>query len=115
MRFRRRCFLIRYPFGDDRWQGDAAPNETEAMSQTPSLAQLQPADAFLRRHLGPDPAEQQAMLDFLGVSTRAELIVQTVPPAIRLNRPLELPVALDEQAALARCAATPGSTSAGPA
>ena len=102
MRFRRRCFLIRYPFGDDRWQGDAAPNETEAMSQTPSLAQLQPADAFLRRHLGPDPAEQQAMLDFLGVSTRAELIVQTVPPAIRLNRPLELPAALDEQAALAR-------------
>ncbi|MGP6218108.1 glycine dehydrogenase (aminomethyl-transferring), partial [Pseudomonas paraeruginosa] len=72
------------------------------MSQTPSLAQLQPADAFLRRHLGPDPAEQQAMLDFLGVSTRAELIVQTVPPAIRLNRPLELPAALDEQAALAR-------------
>ena len=53
MRFRRRCFLIRYPFGDDRWQGDAAPNETEAMSQTPSLAQLQPADAFLRRHLAP--------------------------------------------------------------
>ncbi len=102
MRFRRRCYLIRYPFGDDRWQGDAAPNETEAMSQTPSLAQLQPADAFLRRHLGPDPAEQQAMLDFLGVSTRAELIVQTVPPAIRLNRPLELPAALDEQAALAR-------------
>lgn len=102
MRFRRRCFLIRYPFGDDRWQGDAAPNETEAMSQTPSLAQLQPADAFLRRHLGPDPAEQQAMLAFLGVSTRAELIVQTVPPAIRLNRPLELPAALDEQAALAR-------------
>ncbi len=100
--FRRRCFLIRYPFGDDRWQGDAAPNESEAMSQTPSLAQLQPADAFLRRHLGPDPAEQQAMLDFLGVSTRAELIVQTVPPAIRLNRPLELPAALDEQAALAR-------------
>lgn len=102
MRFRRRCFLIRYPFGDDRWQGDAALNETEAMSQTPSLAQLQPADAFLRRHLGADPAEQQAMLDFLGVSTRAELIVQTVPPAIRLNRPLELPAALDEQAALAR-------------
>lgn len=102
MRFRRRCILIRYPFGDDRWQGDAAPNETEAMSQTPSLAQLQPADAFLRRHLGPDPAEQQAMLDFLGVSTRAELIVQTVPPAIRLNRPLDLPAALDEQAALAR-------------
>ncbi|OVZ04228.1 glycine dehydrogenase (aminomethyl-transferring), partial [Pseudomonas aeruginosa] len=72
------------------------------MSRPPPLPRLHPADAFLRRHLGPDPAEQQAMLDFLGVSTRAELIVQTVPPAIRLNRPLELPAALDEQAALAR-------------
>ena len=111
MRFRRRCFLIRYPFGDDRWQGDAAPNETEAMSQTPSLAQLQPADAFLRRHLGPDPAEQQAMLDFLGVSTRAELIVQTVLPAIRLNRPLRS----TNRPPWRACAATPGSTSAGPA
>ncbi|MRL00523.1 hypothetical protein GJJ06_28170, partial [Klebsiella pneumoniae] len=67
---------------------------------------MQPA--FLRRHLGPDPAEQQAMLDFLGVSTRAELIVQTVPPAILLNRPLELAVALDEQAALARLSGEAG-------
>src|SRR5262245_40238812 len=72
------------------------------MSQMPSLSQLQQPDAFLRRHLGPDEAEQQVMLEALGLASRDELIVQTVPPAIRLNRPLDLPAALDEQAALAK-------------
>ena len=72
------------------------------MSQSPSLSQLQQPDAFLRRHLGPDAAEQRAMLDVLGVGSRDELIEQTVPPAIRLNGPLQLPAALDEQAALAK-------------
>ncbi|QLC73344.1 glycine dehydrogenase (aminomethyl-transferring) [Pseudomonas sp. LPB0260] len=72
------------------------------MPQTPRLAQLQQPDAFLRRHLGPDAAEQQAMLASLGLPSRAALIEQTVPPAIRLKRPLELPAALDEQAALAK-------------
>ncbi|SEQ66095.1 glycine dehydrogenase (decarboxylating) alpha subunit /glycine dehydrogenase (decarboxylating) beta subunit [Azotobacter beijerinckii] len=72
------------------------------MSQTPSLAHLQQPDAFLRRHLGPDEAEQRTMLASLGLASRDQLIEQTVPPAIRLNRALELPAALDEQAALAR-------------
>ena len=69
---------------------------------TPRLDQLQQPDAFLRRHLGPDAREEQAMLDALGLGSRDELIVQTVPPAIRLNRPLDLPAALDEQGALAK-------------
>ncbi|WP_152219367.1 aminomethyl-transferring glycine dehydrogenase [Pseudomonas sp. SCB32] len=72
------------------------------MSNTPSLSQLHQPDAFLARHLGPDAAEQQAMLDALGIASRDDLIVQTVPPAIRLNRPLDLPTALDEQGALAK-------------
>ena len=74
------------------------------MSQSPSLHQLQELNPFLRRHLGPDAAEQQAMLNALGVASRAELIEQTVPPGIRLQRPLDLPPALDEQAALAKLA-----------
>ncbi|WP_043310909.1 aminomethyl-transferring glycine dehydrogenase [Pseudomonas sp. ML96] len=69
---------------------------------TPRLDQLQQPDAFLRRHLGPDAREEQAMLDALGLASREELIVQTVPPAIRLNRELDLPAALDEQGALAK-------------
>ena len=72
------------------------------MSQLPSLSQLQDPNVFLRRHLGPDAREQQAMLETLGVTSRTELIEQTVPPAIRLNRALELPAALDEDAALAK-------------
>ncbi|MGH8353694.1 MAG: glycine dehydrogenase, partial [Pseudomonas sp.] len=72
------------------------------MSRTPSLSKLQQPDAFLRRHLGPDAREQHAMLEALGLASRVELIEQTVPPAIRLNRPLELPAALDEEGALAK-------------
>ncbi|ULT71038.1 aminomethyl-transferring glycine dehydrogenase [Pseudomonas sp. BC42] len=72
------------------------------MSQSPSLSQLREPNAFLNRHLGPDAEEQQAMLASLGLGSRTELIEQTVPPGIRFNRPLELPPALDEQAALAR-------------
>ncbi|MBB6342778.1 glycine dehydrogenase [Pseudomonas fluvialis] len=72
------------------------------MSQNPTLTQLQQPDAFLQRHLGPDANEQQTMLATLGVATRAELIAQTVPPAIRLGGPLALPAALDEQGALAK-------------
>ncbi|SEB40860.1 glycine dehydrogenase (decarboxylating) alpha subunit /glycine dehydrogenase (decarboxylating) beta subunit [Pseudomonas saponiphila] len=72
------------------------------MSQSPSLSQLREPNAFLNRHLGPDAEEQQAMLASLGLGSRSELIEQTVPPGIRFNRPLDLPPALDEQAALAR-------------
>ena len=70
------------------------------MSQSPSLSQLHDPNPFLRRHLGPDAPEQQEMLQALSLGTRRELIEQTVPPGIRLNRPLDLPPALDEQAAL---------------
>ncbi|WP_312396737.1 aminomethyl-transferring glycine dehydrogenase [Stutzerimonas kunmingensis] len=72
------------------------------MPYMPSLSQLQQPDAFLRRHLGPDQGEQQAMLDALGLRSREQLIEQTVPPAIRLQAELNLPAALDEQAALAK-------------
>ncbi|AZC25379.1 aminomethyl-transferring glycine dehydrogenase [Pseudomonas sessilinigenes] len=72
------------------------------MSRSPSLSQLRESNAFLNRHLGPDAEEQQAMLASLGLGSRVELIEQTVPPAIRFNRALDLPAALDEEAALAR-------------
>ena len=72
------------------------------MPQLPSLSQLQDPASFLSRHLGPDANEQRAMLDSLGLASRAELIEQTVPPGIRFNRPLDLPPALDEEAALAK-------------
>ncbi|WP_071872536.1 aminomethyl-transferring glycine dehydrogenase [Atopomonas hussainii] len=70
----------------------------------PSLNQLIDHEAFLRRHNGPDAAEQQSMLESLGLASREALIDETVPAAIRFNRALELPAALNEEEALARLA-----------
>ena len=52
------------------------------MRHTPSLPELEQTDDFIRRHIGPDAAEQQAMLDTLGAPSLAELIAQTVPQSI---------------------------------
>lgn len=85
------------------------------MSQLPSLSQLRDPNAFLRRHLGPDAAEQQAMLDSLGIGSRVELIEQTVPPGIRLNRALDLPPHSTKKPRWPGCAVMPGKTRSGPA
>ncbi|MEJ6656552.1 MAG: aminomethyl-transferring glycine dehydrogenase [Pseudomonas sp.] len=60
------------------------------MSHTPSLSELEQHDAFVRRHIGPDAAEQQSMLEVLGVTSLDELIGQTVPQSIRLPGSLAL-------------------------
>lgn len=60
------------------------------MSHTRSLSELEQRDAFIRRHIGPDAAEQQNMLDALGVASFEELIGQTVPQSIRLPGELAL-------------------------
>ena len=52
------------------------------MSNTRSLTDLEQTDAFLRRHIGPDDAEQQAMLETLGVESLDALITETVPGSI---------------------------------
>ena len=52
------------------------------MSHTPSLVELEQTDAFIRRHIGPDAAEQQAMLSTLGASSLEALVAETVPQSI---------------------------------
>ncbi len=49
-----------------------------------------PVDPFAPRHIGPDPADVQAMLARLGLSSLEELVERTVPASIRLRRPLAL-------------------------
>ncbi|MBC7447167.1 MAG: glycine dehydrogenase (aminomethyl-transferring), partial [Hymenobacteraceae bacterium] len=60
---------------------------------------LQPAiaDRFQDRHNGPDAAQTARMLRTIGVESVDELINQTVPPAIRLAKPLNLPAPLTER------------------
>ena len=47
-----------------------------------------PDDFANRRHIGPSPAEMEAMLSTVGVSSLDELIDQTVPAGLRQDEPL---------------------------
>jgi glycine dehydrogenase len=58
-------------------------------------------EEFHARHLGVPAADEAAMLAALGVPSREELIRQTVPAAIRSNKPLDLPEPTTEADALA--------------
>ncbi|NWJ51600.1 MAG: aminomethyl-transferring glycine dehydrogenase [Bacteroidetes bacterium] len=51
---------------------------------------------FVDRHLGPRPEEVELMLKKIGVSSIEQLIDETVPAAIRLQEPLDLPKGLNE-------------------
>ncbi len=62
---------------------------------------LSAIDGFARRHIGPTPSEIQQMLDVLGISSLDDLIDKTVPAAIRISEPLQLPAASSEYVALA--------------
>ncbi|MBP0049441.1 aminomethyl-transferring glycine dehydrogenase [Marinobacterium sp. AK62] len=66
-----------------------------------TLAELEQPSEFTRRHVGPDAAEQQAMLESLGLESLQELIKQTVPDAIRLDDALDMDLGVTEVAALA--------------
>src|SRR5205809_2382875 len=53
-------------------------------------AQSKRSDTFVRRHIGPSPQDVREMLDAIGADSLEELVEQTVPASIRLNRPLNL-------------------------
>src|SRR6187455_2170550 len=61
---------------------------------------LNAVDLFPRRHIGPSRAEVDEMLATLGLASLDELVDKTVPAAIRLNRPLNLPPTRGEFEAL---------------
>lgn len=54
------------------------------------------ADKFVTRHIGPRDQEIDEMLKTIGVSSLDELINQTVPSSIHLQKPLNLPEPLTE-------------------
>ncbi|CAN5628024.1 aminomethyl-transferring glycine dehydrogenase [soil metagenome] len=59
------------------------------------------SDTFVPRHIGPNVAEIQEMLSFLGYASLDELIDATVPASIRLDRELEIGPARTEPDVLA--------------
>src|SRR6266542_5581427 len=58
-------------------------------------------DVFVERHIGPGPEDVGAMLETLGYPSLDAFIDAVVPADIRLPRPLGIPAAASEQAALA--------------
>src|SRR5881396_2495055 len=58
---------------------------------TDSMDWLKHPDRFVRRHIGPDPADIEAMLALLGHRGLDELVDAAVPANIRLVKPLNLP------------------------
>ncbi|GAM71457.1 glycine dehydrogenase [Vibrio sp. JCM 19236] len=68
---------------------------------TDLLRSLSTDTEFVARHNGPNLADQQKMLERLGVSSLAELVEQTVPAQIRLEKPMTLEAPLSEAGMLA--------------
>ncbi len=64
--------------------------------EVPESAALPGAAPFVRRHIGPSPTQQAALLHDLGVASLEELIAETIPADIRLERELDLPAPLSE-------------------
>jgi glycine dehydrogenase len=62
---------------------------------------LEHPDTFVRRHIGPRPEEQRAMLAVLGLESLDALVERAVPAAIRRTAPLRLPPPRHEYEALA--------------
>ncbi len=74
------------------------------MSQhsSPSLLELENHPEFIERHIGPNDAEIQEMLDVVGYESLESLTDAIVPAAIKSPQPLALPSAVTEVEALAR-------------
>lgn len=53
-----------------------------------TLTQLEQHDLFLRRHIGPDASQEQAMLNYVGAESLDDLTAQIVPESILLNKNL---------------------------
>ncbi|HPJ03891.1 MAG TPA: aminomethyl-transferring glycine dehydrogenase [Bacteroidales bacterium] len=59
------------------------------------------SDHFVNRHIGPRDSDVAGMCRAIGVDSTEQLIDQTVPAAIRLNREMNLPPAMSEYEYLA--------------
>ncbi len=60
-----------------------------------------PLDTFPRRHIGPTDLDVERMVEVIGADSLEALIDETVPDAIRMEKPLDLPGARSESQALA--------------
>ena len=74
------------------------------MSDHPRLSDLDAAQPFADRHIGPGPEDRARMLATLGFDSLDELMQAAVPGGIRSADELDLPAAATEQQARLRAA-----------
>lgn len=92
-------------------QSHTASNQTNKPANNdsaPTLETLQFQDEFVHRHIGPDADQITEMLATLNVDSLEQLVANTVPASIALNKPLALGAPMTESAALARLKAIVG-------
>ncbi len=65
------------------------------------LAELEAADQFVSRHIGPSDTEIAAMLRVIGRASLDDAAAAAVPESIRSNQALNLPPPIDEAAVIA--------------
>ncbi len=70
------------------------------VNDVPVLDELEARDEFVARHVGPTARDIESMLRSVGAASLDALIDQVVPGTIRRPRPLRLPSAQTEAAAL---------------
>ena len=75
-----------------------SPQDFSALAE---LAELEAADGFVTRHIGPSESDITAMLRTVGAATLEDLAAKTVPPSIRTRQPLDLPPPLSEAGVIA--------------
>lgn len=68
----------------------------------PSLFDLENHDDFIQRHIGPSEKQQKNMAKALGYDDMEALIEDTVPAAIRRDKPMQMAGAQTEQAVIGR-------------
>ncbi|MBB2485901.1 aminomethyl-transferring glycine dehydrogenase [Mitsuaria sp. WAJ17] len=78
------------------------------MSALKPLRELENAAEFHARHIGPDAADEAAMLSVIGQASRRALIEAIVPASIKRSAGMQLPPAATEAAALAELKAVAG-------
>ena len=61
------------------------------------IFKTKPADVFKERHNGPTKQQMQEMLSTIGTDSLDSLIDETIPAAIRLKNPLNIPAGLTER------------------
>ncbi len=91
---------LRKVAGDDR----SAQRDPRHGSSATARGRPRVRDTFADRHIGPSPAHTRSMLDTLGVHDLPTLLNEVLPESIRLTTPMDLPIAIAEDEALAELA-----------